>query len=385
MDQINLLSKVEYLVMFNAILYGIVASEFFIGWGRMSRNFRITKFYWVHLLWTGLAFGLLIDIWWDSWSRGEILTSDIWYFYSSLITPLLFHFITVILFPKLKSGTNGDFKLLFYLRKNKLFTLFGVFFFSNLILSPVFAENNIYVSENAFRITAIVLSIAAIIIDNTRFHKILILVSMLLLIIHHIEISLDDIIIQVESIDGFSKVEYLITFYAILFGIVAFEYFQGWGLLLQFYNEIRIYWVHLLWSVFTFGMLVDIWWISWTRVSFVSINIGYFTISLLTPFLFYIGSVILFPDFDRKDNRDLKEYFYKVKKWFFLVFGMYFLINIVNSYFYNEIDIYPEQNLYRFAGILFCIPAILTNNQLFHKIFAVLAIVLLVFHHLQTY
>ncbi len=164
MDQISLFSKVEYLVMFNAILYGIVASEFFIGWGRMSRNYKITKFHWVHLLWTVFAFGMLIDMWWVSWVRGEFITSDIGFFYSSLIIPLLFHLISVVLFPILKGRKSVDFKLEFYKRKNILFTLFGLFLFSNLLLSYVFGENKVYGTENAFRVAGIILSITAIFI-----------------------------------------------------------------------------------------------------------------------------------------------------------------------------------------------------------------------------
>jgi len=385
MDQISSFSKVEYLVMFSAILYGIVASEFFIGWGRMSRNYGITKFYWVHLLWTVFAFGFLIDMWWVSWVRGNFLTSNIGFFYSSLITPLLFHLISVILFPILKGRKNVDFKIEFFRRKNTLFTLFGLFFISNLLLSYVFGENKVYGAENAYRVAGVILSITAIFIDDSRFHKILITILTLLLIVHHIQITLDGKPNPVDSINGFSMAEYLISFYAILFGIVAFEYFHGWGYILRFYKNIRIYWVHLLWSVYAFGMLVDIWWISWTRASYVTGNIGYFTLLLLTPFLYYIGSVILFPDFDRKENRDLKKYFYKIKKWFFLVFGMYFLSNIISAYIYKEINIYPAENIFRMVAILFTIFLIFIDNHLFHKIFVVLAVVILIFHHIQTY
>src|SRR5262245_1156625 len=94
-------SFVEYLSIFTSIVYGYAATRFLSGWSAII-NFReqlfISK---AHLAWTLLTFGLLIDVWWGSWMKGSQISRHVALYYLSLVSPLIFYIISVMLFPPL--------------------------------------------------------------------------------------------------------------------------------------------------------------------------------------------------------------------------------------------------------------------------------------------
>ena len=88
-------SHVEYLTVFNAILFGFVGAEYFSGWASMLRNRNNVKHYWQHILWTIFAFTLYIQNWYGVWPRTILINENVYYFLFSLAPILVFHFISV--------------------------------------------------------------------------------------------------------------------------------------------------------------------------------------------------------------------------------------------------------------------------------------------------
>ena len=54
-------SQIEYLTIFNTIIFGIISSEYFGGWGNMFRHRNTIKIDYTHLFWTIFAFLTLIQ------------------------------------------------------------------------------------------------------------------------------------------------------------------------------------------------------------------------------------------------------------------------------------------------------------------------------------
>ncbi len=121
------MSNVEYLSIFTAFIYGYVATRFFSGWGAMI-NFRNSiKFSKEHLFWTLLIFGLLIDNWWGSWIKGNFIDRNVLY-YISLLPPLAFYLISVLLFPPLSDDRFLDLRKYFNsVKKRNYLILIGLF------------------------------------------------------------------------------------------------------------------------------------------------------------------------------------------------------------------------------------------------------------------
>lgn len=182
-----------------------------------------------------------------------------------------------------------------------------------------------------------------------------------------------------DVIGGFTHTEYLTVFNAIIFGYVGAEYFQGWGAIIRNRRNIKAYWQHLLWTVFAFVMFIQNWWGIWPRVSDINESIFFFIYSLLPIFLFYLISVILFPDFKNNEQMDMKEYFYSNTRWLFALFAVYFVFTIVSSFVYHDIGNVLIQNIIRSGGVLLAATAAYFNKTVWlHIIFLLIGYYMLI-------
>lgn len=154
-----------------------------------------------------------------------------------------------------------------------------------------------------------------------------------------------------DEIEGFSQVEYLTVFYTIIFGVIATEYFSGWGSMLRHRKNIKIYAIHLLWSVFAFLTLFQNWYGIWPRVKYINDNILYFIFGLVPLFLFYLMKVVLFPNIKYAIETDFKKHYFKNARVLFILFTIYLGITITGSYIYRDVGDVFMQNILRSCGI----------------------------------
>lgn len=182
-----------------------------------------------------------------------------------------------------------------------------------------------------------------------------------------------------DIIEGFTHTEYLTVFNAIIFGYVGAEYFQGWGSIIRNRKNIQAYWQHLLWTVFAFVMFIQNWWGIWPRVADINQSIFFFIYSLLPIFLFYLISVILFPDFKNQEKVDMKEYFYGNTRWLFALFAVYFVLTIISSFVYNDIGNVLVQNIIRGGGVALAVTAAYFNRTVWlHVVFLAIGYYMLI-------
>ena len=177
-------------------------------------------------------------------------------------------------------------------------------------------------------------------------------------------------------IEGFTHTEYLIVFNAIIFGYVGAEYFQGWGAIIRNRRSLKPYWQHTLWTIFAFTLFIQNWWGIWPRTRLIDESIFYFFYSLVPIFLFYIISVVLFPDFrsmDKDIKMDMQEYFYSNTRYLFGLFSVYFIFTIVSSFVYPDIGNVFVQNAIRLFGVLLAAgAAYFHKNKTVHVIFLII-------------
>ncbi len=176
-------------------------------------------------------------------------------------------------------------------------------------------------------------------------------------------------------IEGFTHTEYLTVFSAIIFGYVGAEYFQGWGALIRNRRNLKAYWQHTLWTIFAFTLFIQNWWGIWPRTKMINESIFYFFYSLVPIFLFYIISVILFPDFRNSTDKttDMRTYFYDNTRYLFGLFSLYFVFTIISSFVYPDIGNVLMQNLIRGFGVALAAAAAYYNkNKILHSIFLII-------------
>lgn len=173
-----------------------------------------------------------------------------------------------------------------------------------------------------------------------------------------------------EVIKGFTQIEYLIVFNAILFGYIGAEYFSGWASMIRNRHKINNYWQHILWTFFAFTMFIQNWYGVWPRTGHVNKSVYYFLFSLAPIFAFHVISVILFPDFTDEKNHNVKEYYHQNMRWLYGLFAGYLMLTIANSFVYPDIGDVMVQNLIRGGGIALCVIAFIFHRvKLIHPIF----------------
>ena len=170
-----------------------------------------------------------------------------------------------------------------------------------------------------------------------------------------------------ELIDGFSQVEYLTVFNAIIFGVIASEFFNGWGTMVRYRDTIKIYWLHLAWSIFAFLTLIQNWFANWPRTHYINDSILTFLWSLVPMFLFHLISVIIFPGAKYIDNIDFKQYYIKNARALYLVFGIYLISTIIGPLVYKDVGNVLEQNILRLTGIALCFTAVYFKKTLWYQ------------------
>ncbi|MDX2191625.1 MAG: hypothetical protein SFY32_17365 [Bacteroidota bacterium] len=160
----------DYLLVFISIIVGYIVTEFFAGWGNLIRNRENVKIYWLHLGWTINFFTQLMVNWWWLWGNRIKLTENILYFFYTLVSPMVFYFISVFIFPNIKNDKTLDFKAYYYKNLKNIFGMFCLlmitYFFNN-----VFLRNQGLLSfDNVYCYSGLIFGLLYLTIKNEIFH-----------------------------------------------------------------------------------------------------------------------------------------------------------------------------------------------------------------------
>jgi hypothetical protein len=164
---------------------------------------------------------------------------------------------------------------------------------------------------------------------------------------------------------------FLLTSIVLATGIERILYGIGW--ILQNRQEIKIYWVHLLWGLNVFLYLVLNWWIlyRWNTVEQWNFFLALFV--LISPIVTFLLCSLLFPHHP-EDIKDLKTHFFANKKWFFLLASLLPLIDALDTYL-KGYQHFIQQGIVYFLTIplLFCLNLIaaFSKNEKYQKAYAV--------------
>src|SRR5436190_6070824 len=89
-------------------------------------------------------------------------------------------------------------------------------------------------------------------------------------------------------IQTFSEQEYLSIFAAFIYGHITSNIFAGWTSWIQNRKVIKFSVFHILFSVFIFLLILDIWWVAYFRIGEITNGFLYFFVSLITPINLFI-------------------------------------------------------------------------------------------------
>lgn len=374
-------SFAEYIVTFCAFIYGVVTTQFFSGWSLIITHRKELKIGKEYLLWTVFAFLLLIDIWWGSWIKTEKIVLDNYLFYFSLLSPAVFYLLTSFLFPDLNKLTQGDLRLYLVNNIKKIAALFFALFLSFLVGDFVFKE--MLESELLFDVMATGLSIILYIYSPFWARATSLTIGTCLLIYHIALMNSQEP--NFRTVLSYSMLEYLTIFITFIYGFVASRYLNGWAMLLNNLNHIRTSKMHLAWTFLAFGLMLDIWWNSYARGTFMERNVLNFILTLSVPLMFYFLSAVLFPlELLKGTHYDFKIFFEEHKRTFSLLMGLILLSNILIANMAEATRLIATENFIRLGGISLSVGAAITDNKRVHQFVLVVGCVLLIVHSIMV-
>ena len=169
--------------------------------------------------------------------------------------------------------------------------------------------------------------------------------------------------------------EYLSVLISIILALGMTRVLPGVGEMLQARSRRHIYWVHAIWIVNLFLYLVVAWWIFYRWRNQQPWTFFLFVFVLISPTILYLAALLLFPrEGDVDLAMDYKTHYYANRRAFFILFGLFTPVDIVDSllkgvpHFLTLGPAYFISSVLYFAGLL---TAAITRNERYHQFYAV--------------
>ena len=127
-----------------------------------------------------------------------------------------------------------------------------------------------------------------------------------------------------------SQFEYVAVLVSIIVGLALTQILRGVGRMVTTKDGPRAYWVHLVWTLYLFLLIVMFWWWEF-RLGTVEWSLGlYIVVILYATLLFFVSLVIQPSDTERITN--FKDYFYSNRRWIFGLLIAIWLWDFVDTY-----------------------------------------------------
>jgi hypothetical protein len=266
---------------------------------------------------------------------------------------------------------------IYFKRKERLiYVLLGVNFLLNVLISVSIGEITLFSWENLFRLIAFSLCVVAAIAHEKNVSLAFLIIGGFLMGLHVFyqgQAPVD------TSSSGFSFVDYITVFSAFIYGYVATMFLTGWAFMIQHIRKIHYGKEYFAWTVLVFGLLIEVWWVSWKREPFVASHLGFFLMSLSAPLIYYMLTTILFPIMRNATEDDLTDYFRRNEKVFYGLFGILFIVSFILANTMEEQHTWVT-NYFRLGAIGLAIWAYYSNSVLVHRLILGISWVVFIIH-----
>jgi hypothetical protein len=175
--------------------------------------------------------------------------------------------------------------------------------------------------------------------------------------------------------------DYLSILTSIVLALGITRLLTGVGKLLQERKTIKVYWVHLFWTLNVFLFLVLNWWILYRWEGQQQWNFFLFSFLLLSPTIAFLLSVILYPDLSN-EKMDYKQHFYANHRWFFALAALLPPLDAVDTLLKGYSHFLAQGPIYVVTIVLLFslnVIAAVTKNEKYHKFFALFFLVYILF------
>lgn len=163
---------------------------------------------------------------------------------------------------------------------------------------------------------------------------------------------------------------------------------QGTVKLIQHPGRTKPYWVHLLWALYVFLILIHFWWWEYKLKQISEWIFPEYFFIIMYIMIYYVLCALLFPSDLNDYNGSFENYFYSRKKWFFGVLAFSYVADFIDTFIKGKQYLASfswEYPIRAIAHIVLCIVAMQTNNKKFHSTIVILFILYEITYILRMY
>jgi len=163
--------------------------------------------------------------------------------------------------------------------------------------------------------------------------------------------------------------------FSMILGLGVSRLLGGVARIVQHPKEYKVYWVHLVWSLFLFLYLLHFWWWEFRLHKIDPWTFPVYLLIALYALLLYLLCALLFPD-EMADYDGFRGYFYSRRRWIFAFMCLLFLADIVDTLIKGAPYLRALGPVYYVRTALYILlsaVAMKTDNARFHAAFAVFA------------
>jgi hypothetical protein len=174
--------------------------------------------------------------------------------------------------------------------------------------------------------------------------------------------------------DTFSHIK---TVIGIILSLSIALLLQGTVKMIQHPGRTKPYWVHLLWALYIFLMLIHFWWWEYKLKEISEWIFPEYFFIIVYIMIYYALCALLFPSDINDYEGSYEKYFYSRKNWFFIVLAICFVLDFIDTSIKGRqylSTFHYEYYVRTITHIVLCLLAIKTKNRKFHAVLPILFI-----------
>jgi len=167
--------------------------------------------------------------------------------------------------------------------------------------------------------------------------------------------------------------EYLTVLISVVVGLAVTSFLTNVTRIIHVRGEVTVSWVQLLWSVNILIWTIAFWWFTFVLADQKGWTFQLFIFLLVYSTLLFFLMALLFPEGTPADH-DYRKQFMENRVWFFCVFLLFLVVDVVDFTVKLEKDV-PIVGVLQYSAfvgplMVLSLVALRTNSLLFHRIFA---------------
>ena len=129
--------------------------------------------------------------------------------------------------------------------------------------------------------------------------------------------------------DDFAHLSVLLS---IVLGLGITNLLMGLARTVHRRDRVKVYWPAVIWALTLLLIHIQTWWTMFGLRGIDDWNFFKFFLTLQQPIFLFFLSVLVFPEFERTDDFDMRANFFAHARWFFMIFGALLINSVARTY-----------------------------------------------------